>query len=74
MPQLSKWSGHPLIITGLIAIFCTFSLAGDLLESLIKRESKVKDSGTIMPGHGGLFDRLDGVLVASVFSYFVLIF
>lgn len=74
MPQLEKWSESPVTILGLLCVFCTFSLAGDLLESLIKREGNVKDSGTIMPGHGGLFDRLDGVLIASIFSYFVLIF
>ena len=74
MPQLEKWSGNPSVVLGLLCVFCVFSLSGDLLESLIKREAKVKDSGTIMPGHGGLFDRLDGVLIASIFSYFVLIF
>ena len=74
MPQLEKWSESPSIILGLLCVFCLFALSGDLLESLIKREANVKDSGTIMPGHGGMFDRLDGVLLASIFSYFVLIF
>ena len=73
MPQIDKWHNH-IAIFSLISVFCLFSLSGDLLESLIKREANVKDSGTIMPGHGGLFDRLDGVLIASIFSYFVMLF
>ena len=43
--------------------------SGDLFESLLKRVAKVKDSGKIMPGHGGILDRLDGVYFASPVIY-----
>ncbi len=56
-------------IVGLIAALLTE--LGDLAESAIKRSLDIKDSGKIFPGHGGMLDRVDGLIFASVFIYFV---
>ena len=51
----------------LVAILCILSQIGDLIESKFKRKHNVKDSGTIIPGHGGILDRFDGYIVAAPF-------
>jgi phosphatidate cytidylyltransferase len=62
-----------LTLTTLILVFGTF---GDLVESLIKRNLNIKDSGSILPGHGGILDRFDSILISApfVFLYFIIRF
>ena len=62
-----EWIGFALTII----IFGTF---GDLFESLIKRTLGLKDSGNIMPGHGGILDRFDSILMAAPFAYIYIVF
>ncbi|QTE23816.1 phosphatidate cytidylyltransferase [Polaribacter cellanae] len=55
-----------LIIAIIVSIIGTI---GDLIESKLKRQANIKDSGNIMPGHGGILDRLDSLLFAAPFVY-----
>ncbi len=71
----AKFFIHNISINQLIAIslftsvFCVF---GDLFESIIKRKFNVKDSGIMFPGHGGILDRIDGLLFAIPVYYFLI--
>ena len=60
-----EWAGLALVVV----IFGTW---GDLTESLLKRQLHVKDSGTILPGHGGMLDRFDSALMAIPAAVFYL--
>lgn len=59
MPQ----SGFALLASFFI---CAFGVFGDLFESYLKRLAGVKDSGNILPGHGGVLDRMDGYLFGAL--------
>ncbi|MGH3560890.1 MAG: phosphatidate cytidylyltransferase, partial [Mycobacterium sp.] len=61
------WVGVPL---GLLLVFT--GTLGDLVESQVKRDLGIKDMGRLLPGHGGLMDRLDGLLPAAVVTWIAL--
>ena len=63
--------GQAILLGLLVSVF---GQCGDLVESLLKRNMGVKDSGALMPGHGGLLDRMDSIVFAGVVVYFYYIF
>lgn len=67
------WEGigiaRGLVIAAVVGMFAPI---GDLIESMVKRSMEVKDMGSVLPGHGGMLDRIDSFLVAVPAAYFVL--
>lgn len=71
---LTMWYDHILLpwYTVFILVFtiCLFAFLGDIFESFLKRNAHIKDSGNILPGHGGFLDRFDAVIMVTYLFFF----
>jgi phosphatidate cytidylyltransferase len=69
--ELNTWQTIVLLLSSLV--ITVFAVVGDLVESMLKRNSNLKDSGHILPGHGGILDRVDAILAVTPASVIILL-
>lgn len=72
--KLFCWPSSPALAIGLAVVIFFGSLFGDLIESVMKRDAGLKDAGNLIPGHGGLLDRVDSFAWCGALVFFILKF
>ena len=72
LPELSAQLGWVAVIV-LSPVLAGVGIVGDLVESLLKRDAQVKDTGSLLPGTGGVLDRIDSNLLAVPVMYYLLL-
>jgi phosphatidate cytidylyltransferase len=70
LPVLFDLPPFPIVLLG--ALCGLAGQIGDLAESVLKREARVKDTGNFIPGHGGFLDRFDSVLINATLVFFII--
>jgi phosphatidate cytidylyltransferase len=70
LPVVFDMAPFPIMLLG--ALCGVAGQLGDLAESVLKREAKIKDTGSVIPGHGGFLDRFDSILVNATLTFFII--